>query len=71
MVKKKRVEKVKKSVRKSIKKSIGEEIVEDIQEIEKWIVERRKFFIKLGWVVGLVVGLLIFSNWFMRVQGFG
>jgi len=32
------------------------------EEIESWIIERRKFFIKLTWVVGLILILLIIAN---------
>ncbi len=36
---------------------------EDIKEIERWIVERKKFFIKLGKII-LIVALLIL---FLRI----
>lgn len=69
MAKKKSVRKkaVKKSSRKKASRKIskkkdfdiGEEIKEEVQEIEKWVIARRKFLIKLAWVLGLIAALLI------------
>ena len=63
---------------KKKKFDLGKEISEDIEEVgrevkelEKWMIERRKFFIKLGIVAGLIAILLILSNLFLRVKGFG
>lgn len=49
----------------------GEEVAEGVEEIEQWIIERRKFLIKLAWVVGLILVLLIVSSLFLNVKGFG
>ena len=62
------------SIRESVQKSkpaklITSDIDEDVKQIkkevkqaEKWMVERKKFFIKLIIVVGMILALLIFSN---------
>ncbi len=41
-----------------------EKFEEDIKEIEKWIVERKKFFIKLGKIILIVVLLILFLRIF-------
>jgi len=51
--------------------NIEREIEHEVEDVEKWVVERRKFFIKLGWVLGLVILLLIVSNVLMKVKGVG
>jgi len=59
---------------KNIKKGINETekgIERDIDNAEKWMHERRKFFIKLGFVIGLVAVLLIISHFFLRTGGVG
>jgi len=76
VVKKKIVQKVikKDNVIEEIKENIkegSEEVEEGIEEVEKWILERRKFFKKLVWVVSFIVVLLILSNLYLRVEGFG
>jgi hypothetical protein len=50
---------------------IEREIDEDVEDVEKWVIERRKFFIKLGWLVALVIILFILSNLLMKVKGVG
>jgi hypothetical protein len=52
----------------SFGKQIKREIDEDIEEVEKeinqaerWIIARRKFFIKLGWIVLMIVVVLIIN----------
>lgn len=64
---------VKKKADKKVddKKKGIEEIVEEFVEVEQWIIERKKFLIKLAWVVGFITILLIFSNFFLRVRAFG
>lgn len=49
------------------KNNFKTELSEEIEEVEKWIVERKNFFIKFGWVVLLVLGLLIISNIYLKV----
>ena len=41
----------------------------EIQEIEQWVTERKKFFIKLSWVVGLILALVIISNIYLKLKG--
>jgi len=50
---------------------LEKEIDKEVKEIEGWIMQRRKFLIKLAWVVGLMAILLIISHYYMRVRGFG
>jgi len=83
-VKKKPKKAVKKKPRKAVKKKpkkeniiekeikkIGKEVKEDIGEVEAWVIERKKFLIKLGWVAGIIIVLLIISNFYLSVKGFG
>lgn len=39
---------------------------DEIAKADRWIIERRKFFIKLAWLVGMVGVLLILSYIFIR-----
>jgi len=48
----------KKTVKRSRKKKENF-IEEEVEEIEKWIIERKKFLIKLVWVAGFIVLLLV------------
>ncbi len=41
---------------------LEKELDEDLENVEKWILARRKFFIKLFWVVLIIVVILIASN---------
>lgn len=38
---------------------------DEIAQADKWIIERRKFFIKLAWLVGMISVLLILSHIFI------
>jgi hypothetical protein len=58
------------SFKKDLEK-VEKEIDKEVKEIEGWIIERRKFFIKLGWVVGIIAILLILSHLYLRVAGVG
>jgi len=58
------------SIKKEIK-CIEKNIEKDIKDTEKWVYERRKFFIKLGFVVGLIAVLLIISSLYLRIRGVG
>jgi len=49
----------------------GKDIEEEAEEVEKWVHERKKFFIKLGFVIGLVALLLIISHLYLRTSGVG
>ena len=54
--------------KKRQKKSI---IEKEIEEVEDWIIARKKFLIKLGWVAGFITILLIISHLYLRVKAFG
>mgnify|MGYP001585667350 CR=1 FL=1 len=43
----------------------------DVDRAEKWVIARKKFFIKLGWLVFLLTLLFIFSHLFLRMRGLG
>jgi hypothetical protein len=51
----------KRDVRKAKKEvnKIEHEFKEEVEEVEKWVIERRKFFIKLGAVIVFILILLI------------
>ena len=55
--------------KKSVKKL--KTLDQEIQEVENWIKERRKFFIKLGIVLILVIILIIISNYYLKINGIG
>ena len=86
MVKRKNIRKKvtkKKSIKKIVSKSkpaklITSDIDKDIKEVkkeikqaERWVIERRKFFIKLAIVAGMISILLILSNLYLKTSGFG
>jgi len=50
------------SVQKSIEEDI-EEVEKEAVEVEKWIIARRKFFIKLGIVILFVILLILLTNY--------
>ncbi len=50
---------------------IEKNIKKDVKELEDWMKARRKFLIKLAWVIGLVAILLIISHFWLRVWGRG
>jgi len=45
---------------------IEKEIEDDVEEVEKWVIERRKFFIKLSIVIIFVILLILFSKYFLK-----
>jgi len=49
-------------------KDIEENLEETAEEVEKWIIERRKFFKKLAWVAGIIILLLVLSHFYLRVH---
>ena len=64
---------IKKDVRnieKSIK-GIEKDFKKEIKYAEKWIYERKRFFIKLGIIIGIVGLFLIISKIYLRVKGVG
>jgi len=58
------------SFKKEIKR-FEKDLGKEIKDVEKWMHERKKFFIKLAWVVGFIIALLIFSHFYLRVYGVG
>ncbi len=48
--------------------NLEKSLKQEAKEVERWAGERKKFLIKLAWVVGLVTILLILSHFFLRVQ---
>lgn len=68
---KKKSAKIKKEVKSKKKNSIEQEIKHELKEVEDWIIEKRKFLIKLAWVVGFILALLIISHIYLRVAGAG
>jgi hypothetical protein len=64
------IKKVEKTIEKDIKK-VEKAVETDIKYAEKWMHERKKFLVKLAWVLGLIIFLLIISNVYMKVKGFG
>lgn len=69
--------KSKSSFRKNIKKlerqadrlddefDISKNLEKEEKEVEKWMIQRRKFLIKLGWVAGLIIVLLLVSHFYL------
>jgi hypothetical protein len=47
---------------------IDKEIDKDVVDVERWVIERRKFFIKLGGVVLFVLILFVISELFLTVK---
>lgn len=43
----------------------------EVNKTERWVIERRRFFIKLGITVLLVLILFLISHLFLRVPGTG
>jgi hypothetical protein len=49
------------SLKKDIQK-VEDQLVQEIKHTERWIIERKRFFIKLFWVFGFIAFLLILLN---------
>jgi len=64
------INKAEKNIKRGINKA-EKDVEKDIKHAEKWVYERKKFFIKLGFVVGLVALLLIISHFYLRTSGVG
>ena len=58
------------SIKKEMK-VIEREAKKEVKQIETWMYERRKFFIKLGFIVIVVGILMIFSHFYLRSAGVG
>ncbi len=52
-------------------KDAEKQIMQEIKYAEKWMVARRKFVVKLLWVVGFIGFLLILSHLYLRATGVG
>jgi len=50
---------------------IDREISREVEEVEKWVIERKKFFIKLGIVILFVLALFIISELFLTTRATG
>lgn len=50
---------------------VGKNVEEEVEEIEKWMIQRKKFLVKLGLVAGIIIILLAISHLYLRVKGFG
>ena len=53
------------------KRSFEKGLEKEIHEVEAWVKQRKKFFIRLAWVIGFIVVLLIVSNLYLKVNGVG
>ena len=51
------------------KNKFQKELEKEVEEVEAWVRERKKFFIKLGWVIGFIGLLLIISQLYIRTRG--
>ena len=40
---------------------LGKNIKDNIEDVQNWVIARRKFLIKLYWVIGLIGVLLVIS----------
>ncbi len=58
----------KKNYKKTSQKN---QLEKEIQEVEKWIIERRKFFKKAGLIILFIIILVIISKIFLNVEGLG
>ena len=59
MVKKKgKINKFKKEVKEEVKE-FKEDLKDELDYAGDWMKERRKFFIKLGWIVGVLIIILL------------
>jgi hypothetical protein len=52
-------------------REIDREISREVEEVEKWVIERKKFFIKLGIVILFVLALFIISELFLTTRATG
>lgn len=50
---------------------IDKQIDKEFKEVEAWMVQRKKFLIKLAWVLGLITVLLVVSHIYLRIHGVG
>ncbi|MAG02485.1 hypothetical protein CMI42_04050 [Candidatus Pacearchaeota archaeon] len=62
----KKASKSNKSKKKSITKTFEKTIENEFKEIEKWMVERKRFLKKLIWVTLFIILLLLISNFYIK-----
>jgi len=43
----------------------------ELQQIEQYIIQRKKFLIKLAWIFGITAILVIISNIYLKIPGVG
>ena len=48
-------------------KRIEKQLDRELKEVEAWILARRKFFIKLAWVLGFLAVVIILSNIYLKL----
>ena len=53
------------SLKKELKK-LERSVEKEVREIEDWMIERKNFFVKLGWVAGILIVLIIVGHLFLR-----
>ena len=42
------------------------QIDKEFREVEQWMIERKKFLVKLGWVAGIIIILLVISKLYLN-----
>lgn len=50
---------------------VDKQIDKEFKEVEAWMIQRKKFLIKLAWVLGFITILLIVSHVYLRTKGMG
>ena len=50
---------------------VDKQINKEFKEVEAWMVQRKKFLIKLAWVLGFITVLLVVSHIYLRTRGIG
>jgi len=53
------------------KKNSKNTLQKEIQEVEQWVIEKRKFLKKLGITIALIIILIIISNLYLKAKGIG
>jgi len=44
---------------------IEKQILQELKYSEKWMIQRKKFLVKLAWVAGIIIVLLIISKLYL------
>lgn len=50
---------------------VDKQIDKEFKEVEAWMVQRKKFLVKLAWVLGFITVLLVASHIYLRINGVG